>query len=69
MISRCLIRRLEKLERLRPNPIPFFRVEFYRMNENGTLIQLDRGDDGSNDARDRIRVVFVNPVTNKKARP
>ena len=64
MISRCLIRRLARLEtRLCPNPIPFFRLEFYRKNEKGTLIHLDGGDDAQNDARYRMRVVFVEPPT------
>lgn len=71
MISRTLVRRLERLEtRLVENRRPFFRVEFYEMDENGTLIHLDGRDSGSNDAQYKIHVVFVDaadgrPVTEK----
>jgi hypothetical protein len=56
------MRRLERLEaHLRPSPVPFFRVQFYRRSEDGTLIRLDGGDEGPDDAQYSIRVVFVDP--------
>lgn len=64
MLSRGLNRRLQRIEAaLCPNPIPFFRVEFYRKNEKGTLIHLDGANDAQADARYRMRVVFVDPPT------
>ena len=68
MISRGLIRRLERIERaLSPNPVPFLHLEFYLKQENGTLIHLDRGGNRQNDARKRIRVVFVDPAGKQKS--
>jgi hypothetical protein len=51
---------LERLEaRLDENLGPFFRVEFYEMGENGTLIHLYGRDRGVIEARYNIHVVFV----------
>lgn len=60
MINRGLVRRLERLEaRLDENLGPFFRIEFYEMSENETLIQLYGRDRGVIEARYNIHVVFV----------
>ena len=49
MISHSLMRRLKRIEaRPEPNLTPCFRVEFYRVNESGTLIHLDGGDPETN---------------------
>ena len=65
MISRGLMRRLERLEaRLDPNLRPRIHVEFYEMDQNGKLIRLASpahlaDPDQGIEERFRIRVVYV----------
>ena len=60
MISRSLVRRLERLEtRLGVNPKARFRVEYYDISPDGTLIRLPNSDDNATEADQTIRVLYV----------
>ena len=60
MISRSLVRRMERLEnRLRINRQWRCRVEFYDISPDGTLIRLPNSDDDATEADQTIRVLYV----------
>ena len=70
MISRSLIRRMERLEnRLRINRQWRFRVEFYDISPDGTLIRLPNSDDDATEADQTIGVLYVDSDGNGRPGP
>lgn len=60
MMSRNLIRRLERLEfRLGIQRKRYFRVEYYDRSSDGSLIRRPESDDDRTEAERTIRVVYV----------
>lgn len=60
MMSRSLIRRLQRLEtRLGVHRTRNIRIEFYDRSLDGTLIRRPHSDDDPTEAQGTIRVVFV----------
>jgi hypothetical protein len=67
MMSRSLIRRLERLEtRLGIHRTHNIRLEFYHRSPDGTLIRRPGPDDDRTEAEQTIRVVFVSPTGNQR---
>jgi hypothetical protein len=63
MISRSLIRRLERLEtRLGAHRKRYFRIEYYDRSPDGTLIRQPHSDDDRTEAERTFKVVFVSPA-------
>ena len=67
MISRAVIRRLERLEtRLGVHRNHRIRLEFYDRSPDGTLIRRPNSDDDRTEAERTIRVVFVSSAGNQR---
>jgi hypothetical protein len=70
MISRSLIRRLERLEnRLGNNHKWGVRVESYDISPDGTLVRLPHSDDEGTEAGQTIRVLYVDSDGNGRPGP
>ena len=70
MISRSFVRRMERLEnRLGINRKWRFRVEFYDISPDGTLIRLPNSDDDAREADQTIRVLYVDSDGNGRPGP
>lgn len=66
MMSRSLVRRLERLEvRLGVHRKRYLRVEYYARTPDGTLSRLPDFVDDRTEAQRTLRVVFVSPTGNQ----